>query len=214
MAMKHQEINAATARSPIATTARPPIAATTRPSVATATMLSAIALAALAGCRAMPTISVGLFPRTPIPAEIAAPAGQRLGLIAEGKGVQLYRCDAKAGSAGAYEWTLQSPEATLRDPAGKYLGKLYAGPTWEAIDGSKIIGTIDARRDAQDRSWIPWLRLNARSTGGPGLFSGVRTVLRVATFAGGTPAIACNDIERGRIVRVDYTADYYFYVDR
>jgi hypothetical protein len=169
---------------------------------------------ALAGCGWMPTVSIGPFPRTPVPAEIAAPSTQKLHLVAAATGTQIYRCDLKAGTTGTYEWTLQAPEAILRDPDGKYVGKHYAGPTWESEDGSKVVGAVDARRDAPVRSAIPWLRLKASSTSGAGTLSGVQTILRVSTAGGVAPAGGCNDIERGKIVRVDYTADYYFYVNR
>ena len=151
-----------------------------------------------------------------MPSEIAAGADETLTLIGAATGVQVYRCDVKAGTAtsvNVYEWALQAPDAILRDPVGRYLGKHYLGPTWEAEDGSKVVGTIDARRDASNGS-IPWLRLKTRSIGGAGTLNGVTTVVRAAT-AGGVPrAAACNELERGRITRVDYTADYYFYVKR
>ena len=106
---------------------------------------------------------------------------------------------------------LDKPSESLVDQDGH--GKHYLGPTWEAEDGSKVVGTIDARRDASNGS-IPWLRLKTRSIGGAGTLNGVTTVVRAAT-AGGVPrAAACNELERGRITRVDYTADYYFYVKR
>ena len=183
----------------------------------------------------MPTLSIGLMPRTPVPAEIAAGPDERLALIGIGSGVQVYRCDLKAGPPGtpaagttavagsstaagagtatAYEWALQAPEATMRDAGGRYVGKHYLGPTWEAEDGSKVVGTIDARREASNGS-IPWLRLKTRSIGGAGTFNGVTTVLRVATTGGVPRAASCNELERGRITRVEYAADYYFYIKR
>ena len=169
----------------------------------------------LAGCGSLPSLpslSIGLVPRTPVPVEIAAGPDETLVLIGVGSGVQVYRCDIKAGTSSAHEWALQAPDATLRSPVGGYLGKHYLGPTWEAEDGSKVVGTVDARRDAANGS-IPWLRLKTRSTGGAGTLNGVTTVIRVAT-TGGVPRAACNDVERGRIARIEYTADYYFYVKR
>ena len=169
----------------------------------------------LAGCGMMPSLSIGLMPRTSVPAEIAAGPDERLALIGIASGVQVYRCDVKAGAGTptTYEGALQAPEATMRDPGGRYLGKHYLGPTWEAEDGSKVVGTVDARRDASNGS-IPWLRLKARSIGGAGTFNGVTTVLRVATTGGVPLAASCNELERGRITRIEYAADYYFYVKR
>ena len=170
----------------------------------------------LAGCGllpSMPSLSLGLTPRVPVPAEIAAAPDEKLALIGSATGVQIYRCDVKAATPNVYEWALQASEAMLRDPFGRYLGKHYLGPTWEAEDGSKVIGSVDARRDASNGS-IPWLRLKTRSTGGAGTLNGVTTVLRVATTGGVPQAALCNELERGRITRIEYTADYYFYAKR
>jgi hypothetical protein len=164
----------------------------------------------VAGCAVM---DMGPFPRTIIPAEIAAPASQRLELVAAGTGVQVYRCDAKADVPGQFDWTYQASEGWLRDTAGKSVGRYYAGPTWEADDGSKTIGSVVAQSTAPERSAIPWQRLGAKSSG-TGILSKVGTVLRVSTTGGRAPAAGCNTESRGRIVRVEYSADYYFYVPR
>jgi hypothetical protein len=76
-----------------------------------------------------------------------------------------------------------------------------------------VVGTVQARHDAGSKT-IPWLRLAARSTGPAGKFSGVTTIIRIGTSGGTPPAAGCNDVEQGRIVRADYTADYNFYVTR
>lgn len=165
---------------------------------------------ALTGCSALP----GAFSRVPVPQEIAPAANQKLEMVVVGSGTQVYRCDPRKDQPGIYEWVFQSPEATLRDVVGKYLGKHYSGPTWEAEDGSKIVGTVEARREARERNAVPWLRLSARSTGTAGVFSGVTTVVRIATSGGVPPATGCDSIEAGRILRVPYKADYNFYVTR
>lgn len=168
-------------------------------------------LPAIAGCGFLATTT---FPHTSIPSEIAVGSGERLEMIASARGVQIYRCDPKKDAAGQFEWVFQAPEANLVDDRGTKAGRHYAGPTWEALDGSKVVGTVQARKDAPDRRSIPWLRLAARSTGGPGVLSNVRTVLRVST-SGGVPSVSsCRSDEQGRINRVDYRADYYFYVPR
>ena len=129
-------------------------------------------------------------------------------------GAQVYRCDPKKDQPGQFEWAFQSPEAVLRDVSGKYMGRHSAGPTWEADDGSKVVGTVQARVDApHDRKAIPWLRLTARSTGKAGLLSKTTTILRVGTKGGLAPA-GCGEADHGRILRVEYGADYNFYVPR
>jgi hypothetical protein len=155
----------------------------------------------------------GAFTRTPVPSELAPGPDRRLSMVVAARGVQIYRCDAKKDEPGRFEWTFQAPDAVLRDVGGKYVGKHYEGPTWEAEDGSKIVGTVDARREAPSRNAIPWLRLSARSTGTAGLFAGVTTVVRLGTSGGVAPS-ACTDREHGTILRVPYSADYNFYVTR
>lgn len=173
--------------------------------------ISGLLLPIVAGCS---VLAVGPFPRTTIPAEIAAPQNQRLELIVAAVGVQIYRCDAKKDAPGRFEWTFQAPEARLRDVAGKSFGRHYAGPTWEADDGSKIVGTVQARVDAPDKAAIPWLRLAAKSTGGAGLLANVTSIQQGSTVGGQPPAGGCAEPDQGRILRVDYSADYYFYVAR
>jgi hypothetical protein len=172
--------------------------------------MSGLLLPIVAGCS---VLAAGPFPRTIIPAEIAAPQNQRLELIVAAVGVQIYRCDAKKDAPGRFEWTFQAPEARLRGVAGKSFGRHYAGPTWEAEDGSKIVGTEQARIDAPDKTAIPWLRLAGKSTG-PGLLANATSIQRVSTVGGQPPAGGCREPDQGRILRVDYSADYYFYVPR
>jgi uncharacterized protein DUF3455 len=171
--------------------------------------IAVLGLIVMSGCG---MLSVGTFSRVPVPTELQPEANQKLDMIVAASGVQIYRCDPKKDQPGQYEWVFQAPEAMLRDAGGRYLGKHYAGPTWEATDGSKIVGTVQARRDAPERQSIPWLRLGTRSTGAAGLFSKTTTVLRVATSGGSAPPSGCNDVEQGKIVRVPYKADYNFYV--
>jgi len=167
-------------------------------------------LVVVSGCG---TLS-GDFSRVPVPQEIAPASNQKLEMVLVAKGVQIYRCDRKPEAPAGFEWSLQAPDAILRDVAGKYLGKHYAGPTWEAEDGSKVVGTINARRDASERGAIPWLRLATRSTGSAGIFAGVTTIVRIGTSGGIAPTAGCNEADLGMIMRVPYSADYNLYVTR
>lgn len=63
------------------------------------------------------------------------------------KGVQIYVCSVEGGAS---EWGFKAPEAELIDAQGRPFAKHYAGPTWEAPDGSKIVGRILASEPAQD----------------------------------------------------------------
>lgn len=139
-----------------------------------------------------------------IPAKLAPPHGQLLGKLAA-KGVQIYVCDAKGG---ANEWAFKAPEAELTDAQGRLFAKHYAGPTWEAPDGSKVVGKVLASEPAPREGAIPWLLLSTQSSG-TGVLAGVSFVQRVDTSGGLGPTGACPTAGSER--RVDYTADYIFY---
>jgi hypothetical protein len=146
-----------------------------------------------------------------VPQALRVPAGQVLAISANGIGVQIYECTAVKDDPARFSWTLKTPEADLRYKAGKKLGKHYAGPTWEAIDGSKVVGDLVARDDGPDANAIPWLLLRAKSTSGPGVFNATLSIQRLRTVGGKAPASGCDQSHSGQEVRVPYSADYYFY---
>jgi hypothetical protein len=145
-----------------------------------------------------------------VPAGLQPPAGQVLQLEALARGVQIYECQAKADGSGT-AWVFKSPEATLADRAGKPLGKHYAGPTWEGLDGSSVVGEVKARDPGPDATAIPWLLLAAKSNSGGGDFGVTKSIQRVATAAGAAPAETCTADKLGQVARVPYMATYYFY---
>src|ERR1700740_1851314 len=110
-------------------------------------------------------ISVRAYVRPPQAPEILrVPDEQRVLLKALAKGVQNYECKATAADPGKFDWTFKAPEADLTNKHGKKIGKHYAGPTWEANDGSKVVGEVKARDDGPAATAIPWLLLSAKST--------------------------------------------------
>ena len=169
------------------------------PAVITA-VLGTVALG-LCGCAGNPTI-----PETLSPASTEA-----LAMVVPARGVQIYQCRAKGVG---HEWAFVAPDAELLDPRGNVIGRHGAGPFWQALDGSRIDGTVKARADAPVAGAIPWLLLNAKSTGPAGAFSAVTSVQRVNTVGGLTPAAPCNGVTVGTQERVHYTADYRFFSNR
>jgi len=150
-----------------------------------------------------------------VPGVIKAPADQEVFLQALASGSQVYECVPKSGPAGGYEWTFRAPEAKLTSNLlGSDLGKHYAGPTWEAPDGSRVLGEVKERASGPDPSAIPWLLLSARSTFGRGVFTQTRSIQRVATKGGITPTEPCSAANANQFLRVPYTATYYFYRSR
>ncbi|MGZ5175543.1 MAG: DUF3455 domain-containing protein [Burkholderiales bacterium] len=127
-------------------------------------------------------------------------------------GVQIYECLASKADPTRFEWVFKAPEAELFDTAGHRIGKHYGGPTWEANDGSKVVGDVKGRDDGPDSNAIPWLLLVAKSTSGPGAFGQIQSIQRINTVGGKAPASGCAEVQAGKEARVPYKATYYFYV--
>ncbi len=168
-----------------------------------APLATAALLAACAATAPKPTP-----PTVVIPGSLRAPAGESLVRTLWADGMQIYECRAKATEASFPEWVFVAPEARLVDSNGTLVGHHYAGPTWEAVDGSKVVGVVKAKADAPDPRAIPWLLLATHSTGTPGVFANVSSIQRVATVGGAMPATGCGTATVGQQVRVPYQAQY------
>jgi len=146
-----------------------------------------------------------------VPAALRPPAGQVLAAETLATGVQIYECASKAEQPGAFEWVFRSPEAALADASGRSIGKHYAGPTWESNDGSVVSGEVASRDPGPTPTAIPWLLLKAKTHSGKGVFSDVVSIQRLQTAGGIAPTEACSAANLKQVVRVPYTATYYFY---
>ena len=146
-----------------------------------------------------------------VPAPLRAPAGQSVFLEALATGVQIYECAAKADQPSAFEWVFRAPEAALADRSGRAIGKHYAGPTWESVDGSRVVGELKSRDSGPTPSAIPWLLLASKSISGTGVFSQTTSIQRVQTVGGVAPSEPCSAANAKQTARVPYTATYYFY---
>jgi uncharacterized protein DUF3455 len=145
-----------------------------------------------------------------VPPQLDVAADQPLALQARATGFQIYTC-AAGKDAAQFAWALKAPEADLFDGAGRKIGRHYAGPTWEAVDGSKVGAAVKARADAPDANAVPWLLLAATSNAGSGVLAHVASIQRLNTSGGTAPAQLCDDTHAGEERRVPYTATYYFY---
>jgi hypothetical protein len=169
-----------------------------------------IGLSGFIAARANDEVSTSSQTMPAIPRALSVPSGHRLAQKVFASGVQTYVCTPKADQSG-FEWTFKAPEATLEDESGALIGTHYAGPTWEARDGSKIVGEVKARLDSSDPDAIPWLPLAARSVGPSGAFAKTTFVQRLETVAGKAPKGGCSGNASNQEVRVAYNAVYYFY---
>jgi hypothetical protein len=142
-----------------------------------------------------------------VPAALAVPEGNVVGFALNAEGAQIYKCQLDA--AGAAAWVFQAPEADLFWHHF-LVGSHYAGPTWEAIDGSTVVGKKLAAASPTATA-IPWLLLQAVSHDGTGVMSGVTYIQRLATTGGLAPSSGCDAGHAGVTEDVAYTATYYFY---
>jgi hypothetical protein len=150
-------------------------------------------------------------PEPDAPSEIRVPEGNKLFLIGHAVGEQVYSCDATASD---FRWNVVAPRADLYGDHGKLIATHFGGPTWQATDGSNVVGRREAGITV-DATAIPWLRLSAASASvGPDgdRLAGTTFIQRIATTGGLVPPAAdCNATTAATEADVPYTADYYFW---
>ena len=154
-------------------------------------------------CTLAALIAWPLAARADMPEALAAP-GQTLVATIHAQGAQVYEC--KADAAGRLGWQFREPIATLF-MEGKTVGRHYAGPSWELIDGSTVQAKVAGRAPATSTNDIPLLKLGVSARRGEGRLSDVSTIQRINT-KGGVAEGTCK--EAGSFLSVPYTADYTF----
>ena len=139
------------------------------------------------------------------PNDITVPGGTLVATV-HAVGSQVYECKADP-AVGTLTWQFREPVATLFI-AGKTVGRHFAGPSWELVDGSSVQGKVIARAPAASDKDIPWLKLSASARRGEGRLSDVSVIQRINTRGGVAEGI-CN--EAGAFLSVPYSADYTFF---
>ena len=173
-------------------------------------LLAAVALLAAA---ALPVAHDAFAAPAPpsVPATIKVPAGHKAFLVAHAEGVQIYDCNP---TADGFAWNLFGPRASLYDDHGKLVATHFRGPSWQARDGSVVVGGGEVIREPVAGA-IPWLRIKTSSaTPGPDgeRFVGTTYIQRIATVGGLSPAAStCDATTAGTRQEVPYTADYVFW---
>jgi hypothetical protein len=146
-----------------------------------------------------------------VPQQLQPSASEQLILEVHAKGDQVYTCKE---DVTAYAWTLKAPDAQLFDKDGKPFGKHFAGPSWEAKDGSRVTGKAVVNVPSPDADSIPWLLVDIMSHDGSGVLSRATTIRRLNTKGGKAPTSGCDSVNAGKEVRVPYSADYLFYAPK
>ena len=130
---------------------------------------------------------------------LLVPDGYMLVCKARAQGVQIYPCNS--GVFGAAH-----PEALMVTDRGDLIHH-FAGPTWQAADGSKVVGT-KLQAASPNPAAIPWLLLSGAASGpSDGLLSRVTFIQRLFTMGGNPPSGGCT----GGEIPVVYEAEYFFY---
>jgi len=143
-----------------------------------------------------------------VPGGIAVSDGSKPFLIGHAVGVQIYRCNGTA-------WTLFAPRADLYGDNGHLIATHFGGPSWQANDGSKVVGRRIKDPITVDPTAIPWLLIEPTSVtaGADGdRLAGTTFIQRIKTTGGLAPAPStCSADTAGDEVEEPYTADYVFW---
>ena len=146
-----------------------------------------------------------------IPPQLQPPGDEQLFLQVHAKGDQVYICKEDVAQ---YNWVLKAPDARLFDKDGKPFGKHFAGPSWEANDGSRVSGQVAAIVPSPDPNSIPWLLVKVVSHEGTGVLARANFIQRLNTEGGKAPSSGCDEAHAGQELRVRYSADYLFYAPK
>lgn len=171
----------------------------------------AAAVAAVAAAWPLAQTAVAGPEEPVVPAKLAVEDGNKLYLVGHAVGVQIYACNA---GASGLSWGLVAPRANLYGDNGQLITTHFGGPTWQARDGSAVVGRR-LQDVSVDPTAIPWLLIGAAATS-PGedgdRLTGTTFIQRIATVGGLAPAAAeCNVSTVGTQREVPYTADYTFW---
>jgi Protein of unknown function (DUF3455) len=145
-----------------------------------------------------------------VPSTISVADGTAI-VTLHAEGAQIYQCkpdsDGKPPSQkSALTWQFREPIATLILD-GKSVGRHYAGPNWDYIDGSGAKGKVLASTPGATPADISWLKLAVADHRGDGFLSNATMVERINT-RGGVAQGSCE--HEGDYRSVPYSADYVF----
>ena len=127
------------------------------------------------------------------------------------EGAQIYECkpdsaDKSPGQTRALTWQFREPIASLM-VEGRSVGRHYAGPNWDYVDGSGVKGKVIGSTPAETSDDIPWLDIEVVDRRNHGILSVATNVERINT-RGGVAQGSCES--EGRYLSVPYSADYVF----
>nr|WP_314577884.1 DUF3455 domain-containing protein [uncultured Pseudomonas sp.] len=139
-----------------------------------------------------------------VPPAVFDTVGKTAVLSVEAAGVQIYDC--RADEAGHLAWKFREPLAILTAD-GQTVGRHFAGPSWQLIDGGEVVGKVVAQKPGATDKDIALLQLDVAGREGGGVMSRVTAVQRLDTH-GGAFAGACQ--QAGALHVEPYSAQYVF----
>jgi Protein of unknown function (DUF3455) len=138
------------------------------------------------------------------PPPTAASSGETVVATFHAEGAQIYQCHST--SDGNRTWQPREEIATLLHD-GKTVGRHYAGPSWEHIDGSVLQAREVQTLAAPTSKDLPWIEYQVTLRLGFGTLSGVTSIRRINT-AGGVTQGRCSAADT--FLSMPYRADYEF----
>ncbi|MEQ1662951.1 MAG: DUF3455 domain-containing protein [Thiobacillus sp.] len=148
-----------------------------------------------------------------VPSAIKVPGGNTVMMKTFAMGQITYECMEKKDAPGQFAWTFKIPYAYLYDTDNNQIGRYYGSPkgaTWEANDGSKVVGKqLAVIPNTSTPGSIPLQLVQQNGYEGNGAMSNVTFIQRLATAGGVAPAgKACDAASTGKKELVTYQADY------
>jgi len=121
------------------------------------------------------SLSVFATQEAEVPPQLQPPVDEQLLVQLHAKGDQIYACRSEAAQ---FTWTLKAPDAQLFDKKDRLFGKHFAGPTWQANDGTRVTGKAAVSIASPDAESIPWLLVKVVCYEGNGILSRATTIYR------------------------------------
>src|SRR4030095_14861957 len=112
-----------------------------------------VGVVAAAAVLSLAQVALAGPPPPVVPSKIQGGDGYKVFLVGHAVGVQIYSCNGVA-------WGFVAPRANLYDDHGKLIITHFAGPTWQATDGSSVVGQLARLPVTADPTAIPWLLLS------------------------------------------------------
>src|SRR5688500_13169021 len=97
--------------------------------------LLVIGLVAVASALSLTQVAHARPPVPEVPTAIQVDEGNKVFLVSHAVGVQIYTCNGST-------WSSAVPRANLYGKNGHLIITHFGGPTWQAKDGSRAVGTV------------------------------------------------------------------------